>query len=164
MSLNKNLKFSDYKNIILQNNLTGAENYNLLEDLLNVSGVNDDLKIIASIFLYGKKSNSDTNGFLILKPKCLWLSKSSGSLSDANGNSSNIATFVKYNSGDVIKASFLTEKTDVTTILTGRGMSSVPSKINGLSQIFMYDINEFNRTRNASISTTGNAALNSIWL
>jgi hypothetical protein len=160
MSLNKNLKFSDYKDVIIQNNTSTTL---LLADLINSTEVKDDDKIIASIFLYAKKTNSDTNSFLILKPKCLWLSKSSGQLLDANGNS-NIAEFAKYNSGDIIKASFLTEKTTVTAVLTGRGMTSIPTAINGLSQIFMYDINEFNRTRSASISTTGNAALNSIWL
>jgi hypothetical protein len=160
MSLNKNLKFSDYKDVIIQNDDSATL---LLTDLINSTSVKDDDKIIASIFLYAKKSNFDTKSFLILKPKCLWLSKSSGQLLDANSNS-NIAEFVKYNSGDVIKASFLTEKTTVTTILTGRGMSSVPTTINGLSQIFMYDVNELNRTRSASISTTGNASLNSIWL
>jgi hypothetical protein len=160
MSLNKNLKFSDYKDVIIQNNTSTTL---LLADLINSTEVKDDDKIIASIFLYAKKTNSDTNSFLILKPKCLWLSKSSGQLLDANGNS-NIAEFAKYNSGDVIKTSFLTEKTTVTAVLTGRGMTSIPTAINGLSQIFMYDINEFNRTRSASISTTGNAALNSIWL
>jgi hypothetical protein len=162
MSLNKNLKFSDYKNVIIQNDDAGKFPL-LLTDLINASGAADDAKIIASIFLYAKKSNSDTNGFLILKPKCLWLSKSSGQLLDANGNS-NIAEFVKYNSEDTIKASFLTERTTVAAVLTGRGVTSVPTAINGLSQIFMYDTNELNRTRSASISTTGNAALNSIWL
>lgn len=160
MSLNKNLKFSDYKNVILQND---ASTTLLLTDLINSTGAKDDDKIIASIFLYAKKSNSDTNSFLVLKPQCLWLSKSSGKLLDANGNS-NIAEFAKYNSGDIIKSSFLTEKTTVTTLLTGRGLTSVPASINGLSQVFMYDINELNRTRSASISTTGNASLNSIWL
>ena len=85
MSLNKNLKFSDYKNVIIQNDDAGKFPL-LLTDLINASGAADDAKIIASIFLYAKKSNSDTNGFLILKPKCLWLSKSSGQLLDANGH------------------------------------------------------------------------------
>ena len=170
MSINKNIKNSEFKEVIIQNDESGKPQ--LLKDLVN--GASDEkAKIIASIFLLGKSSATEAFSFLILKPKCLWLSKSGGALKDVSGSTSEkIAAFLEYKTSEVIKASYLLTPHTVYSILTSAGLAGLAAPvngeeketINGLSHIFMYDINELNRTRSASISTTGNASLNSIWL
>ena len=161
MSLNKNLKFSDYKEVIIQNDKAGDKI--LLTDLINNSGSSPEDKVIASIFLIAKYKSTDAVSFLVLKPKCLWLNYSGGTLKDNNDSSTSIAKFQDYKDGDVIKASFLSKSDTVKNILTSRGISNI-DKIYGLPNVFMFDLNEFNRIRNAAISITGNSNLNSVWL
>jgi len=170
MSINKNIKNSQFKEVTIQNDIVGKAQ--LLKDLVNDTS-DEKTKIIASIFLLGKSSSTEEFSFLILKPKCLWLSKSGGVLKDASGSTSgNIAAFLEYKNSEVIKASYLLTPHTVYSVLTSAGLTGLAAPVNGveqelihgLSHIFMYDINELNRTRSASISTTGNASLNSIWL
>lgn len=170
MSINKNVKNADFREVIIQDDESGKSK--LLQDLINDSSSDSKAKIIASMFLLAKSLASDSSSFLVLKPKCLWLSIIGGKLTDAHGyESEKIAAFQPYKSGEIIKASFLLDTETVYNLLQNRGITVTPPSngvekefINGLSKIFMYDINELNRTRSASISTTGNAALNSIWL
>ena len=75
--------------------------------------------------------------------------------------------FQSYKSQEKIKISFLQRPYTVEEILVAQGVTGITSlKVNDgtLSRIFTYDLNEANRTRSASISTTGNATLNSRWL
>jgi len=160
MSTNKNLKFSDYKEVILQSDEAGKEP--LLSDLVNNTSVDNNKKVIASIFLIGKYQASDSKFFLILKPKCLWLKIENSTLKDADSSTS-IAVFKSYKAGEIIKTSFLSSPALVSTILTAQGVSGV-SSIYGLSRCFVYDLNELNRTRSAAISPVGNSNLNNIWL
>jgi len=75
--------------------------------------------------------------------------------------------FQVYTKGEKIKISFLQRPFTVEEILVAQGVTGVAG-IKGndaiLSRVFTYDVNESNRTRSASISTTGNATLNSRWL
>ena len=160
MSINKDLRFSDYKEVILQPDQVG--NKILLSDLVNSAASQND-KVIASIFLIGKYKTSDPKYFLILKPKCLWLKlTNTNTLVDAN-NSESIAVFKPYTASEIIKASFLSTSQTVLSILTSQGVAN-ESSVYGLSKVFLYDLNELNRTRSAAISPVGNSNLNNIWL
>lgn len=160
MSINKDLRFSDYKEVILQPDQVG--NKILLSDLVNSAASQND-KVIASIFLIGKYKTSDPKYFLILKPKCLWLKlTNTNTLVDAN-NSESIAVFKPYTTSEVIKSTFLSSPQTVSSILTSQGVINENS-VYGLSKVFLYDLNELNRTRSAAISPVGNSNLNNIWL
>lgn len=160
MSINKNLRFSDYKEVIIQPDQTGSAA--LLSDLVNSTASIKD-KVIASIFLIAKYKTSDSKFFLVLKPKCLWLKAvNASSLVDVN-NSGSISAFQSYTASEIIKSTFLSSFQTVSSILASQGITNENS-VYGLSKVFLYDLNESNRTRSASINPIGNAALNSIWL
>ena len=160
MSVNKNLKFSDYKEVIIQADEVGKDS--LLVDLINSTSVDNNKKVIASIFLLAKYKNTDVTSFLVLKPKCLWLRIEGGTLKDVNDSSTSIAKFQDYKAGEIVKVSFLSNPKTVSSILASQGVTL--SSINGLQNVFTYDLNESNRTRSAAISPVGNSNLNNIWL
>ena len=152
--------------------------FKLLQDLVE-SAVDNKSKIIASMFLFTKSTlaaNDSSSPFsLILKPKCLWLKQKSGSslLEDVYGNTNDtsnsikIPTFKDYKVGEKIKVSFLQDGKSVTDLLTEAGLQGIASdfKIGGLANVFEYDVNELNRTRNTSapVTSSGTSSGN-IWL
>lgn len=171
--INNNIKNGDYREVFtFPDEDNNSENKpKLLKDLV-ATDEKALKKVIASIFLRCVKSNVPVNGdpkantetFLVLKPKCLWLKLSGASIIDvSNIEGKKIAMFRDYLSYEKFKISFLQRPYSVSEILTGQGIANI-NDIWGIKYIFTYDLNEANRTRSASISTTGNAALNSIWL
>ena len=176
MSINKNIKNADFREVFIANDDTSGASKQLLNDLVNTGATIED-QIIASIFLACVKSITDitndplakTEKFLVLKPKSLWLTNQGGGLivSQSGSTSTSISMFQSYKSQEKIKISFLQRPYTVQEILTAQGVTGIASlKVNNatLSRVFTYDLNEANRTRSASISTTGNATLNSRWL
>ena len=175
MSINKNIKNADFREVFIFDDDSSGASKQLLNDLVNTGSTIED-QIIASIFLACVKSiagsESDpivnTQKFLVLKPRCLWLSNQGGQIVSQNGSTStSISMFQSYKSQEKINISFLQRPYTVSEILIAQGVNGVAElkvKDGTLSRIFTYDLNEANRTRSASISTTGNATLNSRWL
>lgn len=171
MSVNKNIKNGDFREVFVYPDQNDNNKPRLLKDLVNESVKAKD-KIIASIFLRCVKSNvpiandpkANTETFLVLKPKCLWL-KASGEtiVDDLNVERKNIAAFQDYINYEKIKISFLHRPYSVQEILTAQGVTGV-TEIWNLQRVFTYDLNDFNRIRNAAISPVGNSNLNNIWL
>ena len=176
MSVSKNIKNGDFREVFVAADDTSGGSKQLLNDLVNTGATAED-QVIASIFLACVKSITDiandplakTEKFLVLKPRSLWLTDKGGGLiaSQSGLTSTSISMFQGYISQEKIKISFLQRPYTVQEILTAQGVTGVASlKVNNatLSRVFTYDLNEANRTRSASISTTGNATLNSRWL
>jgi hypothetical protein len=175
MSTNRNIKNADFREVFIADDDTSGASKQLLNDLVNTGAPTED-QVIASIFLMCVKSvapitndpKAHTEKFLVLKPRCLWLSNQGGLIISQNGSTStSISMFQGYTKGEKIKISFLQRPFTVEEILVAQGVTGVAG-IKGndaiLSRVFTYDANESNRTRSASISTTGNATLNSRWL
>ncbi len=79
--------------------------------------------------------------------------------------------FQDYLEYEKFKVSFLQRPYTPEEILIAQGVNTEAigganniKDIWGLKYVFTYDINEANRTRSASISTSGNTALNCVWL
>ena len=178
MSINKNIKNADFREVFTYPDQTDDNKPKLLKDLVNTDATIKN-KVIASIFLRCVKSDVVVNGdpkantetFLVLKPKCLWLKLSNGSIIvDVNNTPiQSISMFADYKEYEKFKISFLQRPYTVEEILIAQGVNTNGSPDNikdiwGLKYIFTYDLNEANRTRSASISTSGNTALNCVWL
>ncbi len=175
MSISKTLKNADFREVFIADDDTSGASKQLLNDLVNTGAPTED-QVIASIFLTCVKSvapiagdpKAHTDKFLVLKPRCLWLLNQTGLIISQSGSvSTSISMFQGYTKGEKIKISFLQRPFTVEEILVAQGVTGIAG-IKGndatLSRVFTYDANESNRTRSASISTTGNAALNSRWL
>lgn len=182
MSTNKNIKNGDFREIFTYPDENDDNKPKLLKDLVNTDASIKN-KVIASIFLRCVKSKTinaydpkgNTEKFLVLKPRCLWLKVSNvggviGSIVDESGNArTSISMFQDYLEYEKFKVSFLQRPYTVEEILIAQGINTSGSSDNikdiwGLKYVFTYDINEANRTRSASISTSGNTAINCVWL
>jgi hypothetical protein len=175
MSINRNIKNADFREVFIADDDTSGASKQLLNDLVNTGASVED-QVIASIFLACVKSVApiagdpiaDTDKFLVLKPRCLWLLNQGGQIISQSGSvSTSISMFQSYTKGEKIKISFLQKPYTVGDILVEQGVTGVTSlnvKNGILERVFTYDVNESNRTRSASISTIGNATLNSRWL
>ena len=179
MSVNKNIKNGDFREIFTYRDENDDNKPKLLKDLVNTDASIKN-KVIASIFLRCVKSNVPINGdpkantetFLVLKPKCLWLKTSGGTIVDESGNArTSISMFQDYLEYEKFKVSFLQRPYTPEEILIAQGVNTEAigganniKDICWLKYVFTYDLNEANRTRSASISTSGNTALNCVWL
>jgi hypothetical protein len=159
MSINKNLKFSDYKEVILLPDVLGAgdRDYIFLSD--NDAARTTKQKIISSLFLKAKfkTSQDDASFFFILKPECLWLKLTSGAIVDCYGTSEDkMIKYAPYKQSEILKASFLKSKYTIQDLTTQQGVA-LPELFQ-LSDVFMYDLNELNRSR---VSGSGNGSSSS---
>ena len=159
MSVNKNLKFSDYKEVIILPDVTGSgdKDYIFLSD--NETARSTQQKVISSLFLKAKfkTSQDDTSFFVILKPECLWLKLTSGAIADCYGTSEDkMIKYAPYKQNEILKASFLKSSSSIQTLTTQQGVAL--STLFGLSDVFMYDLNELNRSR---VSGSGNGSSSS---
>jgi hypothetical protein len=168
MSLNKNLKFSDYKEVVvLGDAVSGSEDYKFLSD--DPRTVTQ--KVVSSLFLKVRSKNNTTNEsfFLILKPECLWLRILSGSIVDSYGTPEDkMINYAPYKAGEILKAFFLQSPSpsnpltslSIKDVMLFQGFKAdvAPKALDslfGLSQILLYDSNELNRSR---ISGSGNGS------
>lgn len=179
MSINKNIKNADFREVFTYIDENDDNKPKLLTDLINTDATLKN-KVIASIFLACVKSDvvvtndpkANTEKFLVLKPRCLWLKLSGGSIVDANNAPiQSISMFLGYKQYEKLKVSFLQRPYTVEEILKLQGVNTEDigganntKDILGIKYIFTYDLNELNRTRSASISSSGNTTLNCVWL
>jgi hypothetical protein len=175
--INKNIKNGDYREVFtfLDEDNNSPNKPKLLKDLVNTDAT-ILAKVIASIFLRCVKSNvqitgdpkANTETFLVLKPKCLWLKISGSAIVDENNKPrQSISMFQDYVESEKFKISFLQRPYSVSEILTAQGVDTGANNITdiwGIKYVFTYDLNEANRTRSASISAAGNTAINCVWL
>lgn len=171
MSLNKNLKFSDYKEVIILPDSVGDNEYKFLSD---VSG-DITKRVVSSLFLKARYKNAPTssNYFLILKPECLWLKLlSSSTVVDAYGNPEDkMIRYVPYQENEILKASFLLSPVTIQDIMIKQGFSltqepkALPLLFNDdITTVFMFDLNQLNRSRISGSGSGTSVSTISRWL
>lgn len=185
--INKNFNNTDFREVIIVEKSSEApvesvkdfssNKINLLSDLVIDTSKNNIEKIIASIFLLVKTPFDAAQGqnTLLLKPRCLWLqpkqstnSPNATALMDYYKREGNlIPNFAAYSNQENLKAGYLNKPETVKSILTLIGIQGVSdgAKIDGLSNVFMYDLNEGNRLRAITSSApSANIVQSSRWV